>query len=132
LGLVPVTERLADHDGWVSDAALFTVTVRGEYPDPLRRLAQAFELVENPASVVCSVAAGHMYGAKRTEMLARVAKGPLRWTHGALTSDASLGFLLSDAPGWSPPAAVRASDALVPFLRGGKVEQEPRVAAREP
>jgi hypothetical protein len=132
LGLVPVTERLADHDGWVSDAALFTVTVRGEYPDPLRRLAQAFALVENPASVVCSVAAGHMYGAKRTEMLARVAKGPLRWTHGALTSDASLGFLLSDAPGWSPPAAVRASDALVPFLRGGKVEQEPRVAAREP
>ena len=132
LGLVPVTEGLADRDGWVSDAALFTATVRGEYPDPLRRLAQAFELVENPASVVCSVAAGHMYGAKRTEMLARVAKGPLRWTHGALTSDASLGFLLSDAPGWSAPAAVRASEALVPFLRAGEVEQEPRVAAREP
>jgi len=132
LALVPVTERLADHDGWVSDAALFTATIRGRYPDPLRRLAQAFELVENPASVVCSVAAGHMYGAKRTEALARLAKGPLRWTHGALASDASLGFLLSDAPGWSAPAAVRASDSLVPFLRGREIEQEPRVAAREP
>lgn len=132
LGLVPVMERLADRGGWVTDGAMLAATALGEYPDPLRRVAQAFELVENPASVVCSVAAGHMYGARRTELLARLAKGPLRWTHGALSAEASLGFVLSDAPAWSPPPAVRASDALAPFLRGGEVEQAPRIAAREP
>ncbi|MEZ5332039.1 MAG: hypothetical protein R2991_08270 [Thermoanaerobaculia bacterium] len=116
----------------MADDDLFAATAEARYPDPLFRIAQAFELVANPASVVCSVAAGHMYGAKRTEMLARLAKGPLEWTHGALAREATLGFVLSDAPGWPAPEAVRAGDALVPFLRGGEVEQAPRVAAREP
>lgn len=132
LGLVPSIEDLADGDGWVVDRALLAATALAEYPDPLRRIAQAFELVENAASVVCSVADGHMYGARRTEVLARLAKGPLRWTHGALSAGASLGFLLSDAPGWSAPAAVRASDALRPFLRGRDVEQAPRIASTRP
>lgn len=132
LELASTVAGLEDSAGWMKDGSLFAATLDHIYPDPLRRIAQAFELVANPASVVCSVGPGHMYGAKRTELLARWAKGPLRWTHGALSREATLGFVLSDAPGWSAPEAVRAADALAPFLRGGEVEQAPRIAAREP
>jgi hypothetical protein len=132
LQLRAVMAELAHGGGWVADRELFDATARGEYPDPLRRIVEAFELVENPASVVCSVAAGHMYGARRTEVLARLAKGPLRWTHGALSADASVGFVLSDARNWSAPPALRASEALHWFLRDGAVEQHPVVAAAEP
>jgi hypothetical protein len=68
-------------------------------------LAGAFVTVDNPASVVCSLAPGHMYGARATEHTAHWTKGALRWTHGALGRAASLGFLMTDrARGPGPPA----------------------------
>ncbi len=112
-----------DGAGWRSDADWLAATLETEYPDALHRLARAFDLVLNPASLLCSLAPGYMYGAPGTEYLARIGGGRLRWTHGALSRDESLGFLLSDAPGWDPPPAARFDRALVPFAgdarRGG-------------
>lgn len=103
------------HGGQVRDRGFTDPALGTRYPDPLHRIARAFELVENPASVACSLDPGFMYGPRHTELLARLGKGRLRWTHGALGGDATLGFVMSDAPGWSPPGALRAADALAPF-----------------
>jgi hypothetical protein len=93
--------------GATIDEALLEATLTASYPDPLYRLAGAFEAVGNPASIVCSVAPGFMFGAHSTERSARWTKGALRWTHGALHREASLGFIMaSDAVGLRP-AAVR-------------------------
>ncbi len=130
LGYGPVAERLgretAPGDGsrgapagadWFSGDAWFEATVEHRFPDALHRLARSFELVSNPASVTCSVAPGHMFAAHRTAAVARVSIGRLRWTHGALDREPTLGFLMSDLPGWRAPAAVRFDRALVPFAR---------------
>lgn len=113
----PLADRMADGDVWIPDLDLFRATADGHYPDPFHRIAAAFELVENPASVVCSVAPGHMYGARTTELTARFTKGRLRWTHGALYREASLGFLMTDALEWQPNSPVRAARALQSFTQ---------------
>jgi len=97
---------------WVPDAALLAATALSDYPDPLYRLAGAFSAVENPASVVCSVEPGFMFGARGSERSARWAKGRLRWTHGALGREASLGFLMSNRFASDTPTAVRFDRAL--------------------
>ncbi len=102
--------------GWLADAKWFEATALGRYPDALHRLAKGFDLVENPASILCSMSSGYMFGSRKTEMLARIGKGRLRWTHGALEREATLGFLMSDAPHWQPSAAARFDRALLPFL----------------
>ncbi len=107
--------------GWASDEQWFEMTVDNRYPDALHRLARAFDLVENPASILCSLSSGYMYGGLRTEGLARIGKGRLRWTHGALERQASLGFLMSDADYWQPPEAGRFDDALLPFVHSASV-----------
>jgi hypothetical protein len=114
LDYAPVVERLqrAGADGPFAEALLFSETVEERYPDALFRLATAFELVQNPASILCSVADGHLYGSKSAGFGARFSVGRLEWTHGALTRDASLGFLMTDYPGWTPAGAVRFDTAL--------------------
>ncbi len=72
-------------------------------------------MVTNPASVICSIAPGYMYGLKKTETAARISKGRLRWTHGALYWEASAGFLLTDSPEALPSAPIRIAEALVPL-----------------
>lgn len=125
LGYAPVAARLAadpaaaDTD-WFPGQAWFDATVDARYPDALHRLARSFDLVTNPASVTCSTAAGHMYGAGRTAFVARLSIGHLRWTHGALDRDETLGFLMSDLPGWEAPAAVAFDRALAPFARAAE------------
>lgn len=124
--------------GSISDGELFAATVNDLYPDPFHRIASSFGEVENPASVVCSVARGHMYGAKITALGSRVSVGRLKWTHGALEYDASLGFLMSDVPSWRPLGPVRFDHALAPFTalwdgRGPRVEgagSEPAAASQ--
>jgi hypothetical protein len=69
-----------------------------------------------------------MFGPRHTELLARLGKGRLRWTHGALGRDETLGFVMSDAPGWNPPGALRAADALAPFAARVRLAR-PRPAA---
>lgn len=120
LGYRPVAARLArDHgsaaDGLFPDRAWFDATWDQRFPDAPHRLQRAFDLVGNPASLVCSAAPGAMFGATGTERAARLATGRLRWTHGALHDRASNGFLLTDDPGWGSPPAVRFDRALAPF-----------------
>jgi hypothetical protein len=98
------------------DEAWFDASTDCEYPDAFFRLEQAFALVENPASVACSLRPGYMYGARMTDYGSKIASGPLRWTHGALRREATLGFLMSDRADWNPPRVARFNTALLPFL----------------
>ncbi len=116
-GLVEVLGRASAAGRWSADSDLLAATALAEYPDPLYRLAAAFEVVENPASVICSTADGFMYGSRATERTARWTKGALRWTHGALGRDASLGFLMTNystirSSTDAAPAALRFDAAL--------------------
>lgn len=103
---------------WLPDREWFEATAHARFPDGLHRVARAFELVENPASLVCSTAAGYMYGAAFTNALGRIFMGPLRWTHGALRREDSLGFLLTDHPGYKGQEILRFDTSLLPFLDG--------------
>lgn len=108
--------RQAGDAVWFSQAAWFDATREGAYPDALHRIARGFDLVTNPASVVCSVAPGHMYGAPLTAWASRFI-GRLKWTHGALDRDAAAGFIMSDHPDW-PQAPAWPFDEALSFLTG--------------
>lgn len=101
-----------DDEIWFSDQLWFETTKNHHYPDAVYRLANAFSLVSNPTSVACSIAPGYMFGALKTEYIAIPTVGKLRWTHGALHRDASLGFMMSDLPEWPAPDLVRYNQAL--------------------
>lgn len=100
---------------WHSDRYWFEQTAGHRYPDALHRLARSFDLVENPASVLCSLDDGYMFGASKTAFLSRLTGSRLRWTHGALARDATLGFLWSDDPRLAPSGAQRFDRALAPL-----------------
>jgi len=109
-------------EGWLPDEACFEATVEAENPDAFYRIVHAFQLVTNPASVICSVGRGYMYGAPRTSFMAKLGKGRLRWTHGALNREATLGFLFSDVEDWQAPDAVRFDRAILPFHDAKEIE----------
>jgi hypothetical protein len=98
-------------ESWFSGDAWFAATWDAAYPDALHRLARAFDLVTNPATVACSCQPGYMFAARRTRIAARLSIGRLRWTHGALRREPSWGVLLTDLPGWRPPPALRVDEA---------------------
>ncbi len=106
--------ELAD-GSWRDDRWWFEATADHRYPDALHRLARSFELVDNPASVLCSTGPGHMFGARKTERAARLTGGRLRWTHGSLERAASLGFLMTDDPRLPLSGPVRFDEALAPL-----------------
>jgi hypothetical protein len=115
LGYAPVTVRLKSEtaaDEWFDQDAWFAQTENAEYPDALYRIAGGFAGVRNPASILCSVEAGNLFGSKGAYVGARFSVGRVKWTHGALHREATRGFLMTDAPGWTPPTAVRYDDAL--------------------
>jgi len=125
LGYEPIARALAreragaggDPDGgWHPAEAWLAASLDARFPDAPRRIATGFELVANPASVLCSLAPGHSYGSAWTELGARVSLGGLRWTHGGLRRGDSLGFVMTDLPGWTPGARGLAFDELVPAL----------------
>lgn len=124
LGYAPIAARLAErapqNTPWLSDDQWFTATRGADYPDAFHRIASGFELVANPASVICSVKPGFMYGAALTDFSSRLSIGRLEWTHGALLRDDSYGFLMTDAPGWHADGPVRFSEALRPFAPGAE------------
>lgn len=111
---------------WFPDAWWFEHTRDQFYPDALHRLAQSFEIAVTPASIVCSCAPGYMFGGLKTEYISRATVGRLKWSHGALHRDASLGFMMSDLPGWVAPEMVRAEDALTTITAA--VAAEKRIA----
>ncbi len=116
-GALPtLLDSVAPEGSMVSAQRLLKATARSPYPDPLVRIAEAFDGVDNPASVVCSLANGHLFGARGTERAARWTKGALQWTHGALGDEASLGFLAVDRWPAEPPAVLRYDQALAVAL----------------
>ena len=120
LGYAPVARALAARGaaadgGWHPAESWLAATLDARYPDALRRIATGFELVANPASVLCSLAPGHSYGSPWTELGARASLGGLRWTHGALRRADSLGFVMTDLSGWKPGNGL-SFDELVPAL----------------
>lgn len=119
LGYRPVVERLRQQSGqpdttWFADREWFSATEESQYPDALYRLATGFEKVQNPASVLCSLGHDYMHGSAMTVAAARMTVGRVKWTHGALHRDASLGFLMTDWPGFKQQF-VRFDEALRPF-----------------
>ncbi len=98
---------------WRPDRWWLEATRDHLYPDALYRSVRAFHLVDHPASVVCSVADGYLYGAFYTAAGAWLTpfRG-LRFTHGAMDRGDSLGFLMSDDEDWTPPTAARFDEAL--------------------
>jgi len=100
---------------WRDDRWWLQATADRRYPDALYRLKRSFELVHNPASVLCSTGSGQMFGARKTERASRLTGGRLRWTHGALERDATLGFLMSDDPRLPLSGPVRFDEALAPL-----------------
>lgn len=109
--------KRSDDKDWFPDSWWFAATKHNFYPDGLYRLAESFALVENPASIICSNSPGYMFGSRFTEYVARLTIGRLKWTHGALYREASLGFLMTDVPGWPVADAVRFDQALAPIAR---------------
>ncbi|HEX19359.1 MAG TPA: hypothetical protein ENG78_00820 [Acidiferrobacteraceae bacterium] len=107
---------------WFADDLWLRQTRHHYYPDALYRISRAFSLVKNPASVVCSVAPGHMFGALTTEYVARMTIGRLRWTHGALDRQSSLGFVLHDLPDGPRGDVMRFNQVLQPLLKYGRKE----------
>jgi hypothetical protein len=83
---------------WRSDDDWYRAIADRRLPDALHRIDRAFELVRNPASLLCSVSPGFMYGATSTDLTSRITVGRLRWTHGGLESGDSLGFFMTDHP----------------------------------
>jgi Type I phosphodiesterase / nucleotide pyrophosphatase len=125
LGYAPLVAALRSRDGaarrqWFADSLWFEASKNHFYPDALYRISQAFKLVENPASIVCSNSPGYMFGSLFTEYVSLPTIGALRWTHGALYRDASLGFLMTDVPQWPVSDLVRFDRALVPLARLAK------------
>ncbi len=117
-----VLERLARDAGRPGgtefpDQRWLDATRGHHYPDALYRIAGGFELVENPASLLCSLEPGYMYGMVKTEVLARWTNGRMRWTHGALFREAALGFLLTDDREWNRTGPLRFDRALDPLFR---------------
>jgi hypothetical protein len=122
LGYQPVVAALQRQHGrpgqqWFADSLWFEASKNHFYPDALYRIAGAFELVENPASILCSNSPGYMFGSLVTEYASLPTIGALQWTHGALYEDASLGFLMTDVPDWPLRDRVRFDQALVPLAR---------------
>ncbi len=132
LGYRSVADELGSGESgdFAADGRWLEATAGHRYPDALYRIAKAFELVDNPASVLCSLEPGFMYGLATTEYLARASGSTVRWTHGALLREATLGFLLTDDERFVGGGALRFDQALVPLTlarpgaAGGDVEPE--------
>jgi hypothetical protein len=127
LGLSTALLESASTGGWLTDRHVFEATVQSRYPDPFYRLSSSFELVHNPASIICSVKDDSMFGSRTTDFGARLTGGRLKWTHGALTREATLGFLMADPEGWKPRGALRFDEALASFVADqGQLESAAR------
>ncbi|MEW6198432.1 MAG: hypothetical protein AB1601_07195 [Planctomycetota bacterium] len=104
-------------DGSIDDAALFVATVEHEYPDPLRRLWEAFHRQAlNPPDVIANLRDGACHGSRFFYAMV----GTVASTHGSLNRMNSTAFALTML-GELPPA-LRTKD-LLPALEAA--EQRP-------
>ena len=82
-----------DAEGFVSEEDWLRASAGHIYPDPLRRLWQSFDWVEQPASVLVSLDDGYYTGSWAFDLFAF-----LRATHGNLRQAQSRGVVLSTNP----------------------------------
>lgn len=89
-----------DSDGFIDDRAMFEATLNHTYPDPLRRVWQAFNgLVEKPADLVICLKDGWAHGSG----LFYSVIGKVASTHGSLNQSNSVTFAMTML-GELPPA----------------------------
>lgn len=124
LDLAPLWATLHDPDGWAPDAALLAATAGHRFPDPLHRVLHGLtELVQWPAPVLFSMAAGYTYGPTWSHAGAELLGGQVG-THGALDRGESVGFAACTFAGdpWPGRAILRPPDVFSPWaelLRAG-------------
>ena len=96
LQLLPIIEQLRqtnkiDQDGFIDDRALFYATCAHTYPDPLRRIFQAFYgLVQKPADLIVCLKDGFCHGSGAFDAFIDAAS-----THGSLNQSNSATFLMT-------------------------------------
>jgi hypothetical protein len=91
----PVLDRLrrdglVDSLGFAPDSAWLAGTLDSPYIDPLRRIVNGLQDVENPADVIVSFSSGHHFGVAAADHLVG-----MRGTHGSLRTRPSLAFAMS-------------------------------------
>jgi len=121
----------ADADGFVAEEKWLAATAGHVYPDPLRRLWNAFDgLVRQPASVIVSLKDGYYTGSIWLNLFAW-----MQATHGSLRRAQSLGVVMSTSPALFPPdAAPFTGENVVPRIlavSGMRVAQVARPAGAE-
>jgi len=111
------TSGLVNDDGYADEADWFRETAFADYPDPLRRLADALtgDLVRSRASVLVSLGPGWSWGWRSAFAGGLVRGGRLKGTHGGLDRESTLGFRLVNDPSVPAPWALPARTALAPF-----------------
>ena len=103
--LLPILSNLHSQgninaDGFIEDRALFDATITHEYPDPVRRVWQAFHvLVKKPPDLIVCIRDGWCHGSEFFE----VAIGGATSTHGSLNQLNSTTFVITML-GELPPA----------------------------
>jgi hypothetical protein len=124
---------LLDADGFAHEDDWLRETAFADYPDPLRRRADALagDRVRSRATVLFSLGPCWSWGWKSALAGAWIRGGRLEGTHGGLDRDSSLGFLLVSDPASAPPRVVRAGTALAPFA-GAFLAGRKRDAAGDP
>ena len=72
LGYVSLVSRLKGKSTsvWIEDSRWLEASAFSDFPDALYRIARSYDLVENAASVVCSLEPGYMFGALRADYAA--------------------------------------------------------------
>ncbi len=117
LQLAGIVERLrregkVSPGGEIDGDALFAATVDHVYPDPLRRLWEAFhELVENPPDVIANLRDGSCFGSRFFYAMI----GSVGSTHGSLNRRNSTAFAMTTL-GVLPPA-MRSRDVMAAVER---------------
>jgi len=97
LQLLPIIEQLRqkniiDQNGFIDDRALFCATVDHTYPDPLRRIHQAFNgLVQKPADLIVTLKDGFCHVSDAFDIFIDNATS----THGSLNQANSATFIMT-------------------------------------
>lgn len=102
---------------WLADGTVWERTHATEYPDAPHRIAAAFEMVDYPASVICSTEPDAMHGSRGAALVHTILFGRIARTHGSLRRAHSAGFVLTDHPAFSGADSLRYDEAL-DFLGG--------------
>jgi len=122
LRLGPALTRLGsdgrlDDAGFADEGDWLEATAFGDFPDPLRRLANALtgDRIESRADVLYSLGPSWAGGMHSAVLGAWVRGGRLEGTHGGLDRESSLGFIIASDPQLARPPVLHADAALAPF-----------------